>query len=112
LGTRDTLNCGIFDDENVSGTAAALTSGSFALQDATSLPLLGLIPVPTSTGADTVRLFCDSAKVRRKSDHEGFLAQHGDPGDKSPLDFSQGSGYLVVTRTVQRKVLWPPPPAR
>jgi hypothetical protein len=57
-GTSDTLKCGLFDDANVSGTGNALASGEVNLADATNVPVLGTITIPSSLTTDTVRLFC------------------------------------------------------
>lgn len=60
LGTSDTLDCSIYDDANVSGTGAPLTTGQVDLQSASNLPLQGLIAIPNTDTTDTVRLYCGS----------------------------------------------------
>jgi hypothetical protein len=76
LGANDTLNCTIYDEANVSGnpTATFVASGSVALQDATSLPLLGLVNIPASNGTDTEGLFCGSANAAEGGIFATFVA--------------------------------------
>ena len=62
-GTNDTLNCSFYDDANVSGTGLALASGEVNLLEATNVPVLGTITIPTTlvSGTDTVHLYCGTA---------------------------------------------------
>jgi hypothetical protein len=57
-GKTDTLTCSLYDNGTV--TTAALATGEVALADATNLPILGTITVPSTVTTDTVRLFCGS----------------------------------------------------
>ena len=73
-GKTDTLTCSIYDNGTVS--AAALATGEVALTDATNLPILGTITVPSTVTTDTVRLFCrnrDGCGVGR----DGHVRSHG-----------------------------------
>ncbi len=60
-GTSDALTCSLYDDANVSGTGNPLASGDVNLGDATNVPILGTVTVPSSLTTDTVRLFCGTA---------------------------------------------------
>ena len=59
----NTLSCSLYDDANVSGTGNALVSGEVDLLEATNVPVLGTITIPSSLATDTVRLFCGTANA-------------------------------------------------
>jgi hypothetical protein len=61
VGTSGTINCSLYDDANVSGTGAALASGQVNPADATNVPVLATITVPSTLATDTVRLLCGTA---------------------------------------------------
>lgn len=75
LGANDTLTCTIYDEAPLPGNPAYfIAAGSVALQDATSLPLLGLVNIPASNGTDTEALFCGSTNATEGNISATFVA--------------------------------------
>jgi hypothetical protein len=75
LGANDTLTCTIYDEAPLPGNPAYfVAAGSVALQDATSLPLLGLVNIPASNGTDTEALFCGSTNATEGNISATFVA--------------------------------------
>ncbi len=74
LGTPDALLCSIYDDANVAGTGTAIALGSMEMQSASNLPLLGAVSIPSSTGTDTVRLYCGTASASESGISATFVA--------------------------------------
>lgn len=74
LGTSDTLDCSLYDDANVSGTGTALASGQVIRTDATNVPVLATITIPSTLTTDTVRLFCGTANSAETSIAATYIA--------------------------------------
>jgi hypothetical protein len=91
-GTSDTLNCSLFDDAKVSRTGNALASGEVNLLDATNVPILGTITIPSSLTTDTVRLFCGTANSTEAGVTASFIAMPVTVGSFQTFTNTVGGG--------------------
>ena len=92
LGTNDTLSCGLFDDANVSGTGNALASGEVNLMEATNVPVLGTITIPSSLTTDTVRLFCGTESSTEAGITASYIAMPVTVGSFQTFTNTVGGG--------------------
>ncbi len=90
LGTNDTLNCSLFDDDAVAGAGIALASGAADLGEATNLPVLGTITIPTSVTTDTVHLFCGTASSAEMGITASYIAMPVTVGSFQPFTNTLG----------------------
>jgi hypothetical protein len=81
----ETLNCSLYDDANASGTGNALASGLVNLGEATNLPVLGTITIPTSVTTDTVHLFCGTASSAETGVTATYIAMPVTVGSFQPF---------------------------
>jgi hypothetical protein len=91
-GTSDTLTCSLYDDANVSGTGNALASGEVNLADATNVPVLATVTVPSSLTTDTVRLFCGSANSTETGITASYVAMSVTVGSFQTFTNTIGGG--------------------
>ncbi|HEX3987499.1 MAG TPA: IPT/TIG domain-containing protein [Acidobacteriaceae bacterium] len=92
-GTNDTLSCSLYDDANVSGTGTALATGQVNLLDATNVPVLGTITIPTTvTPTDTVRVFCGTEDSTQTGLTATFIAMPVTVGSFQTFTNTVGGG--------------------
>jgi collagen triple helix repeat protein len=91
-GTDDTLNCSLLDDANVSGTGSALASGALNLLDATNVPVLGTITIPSTLTTDTVRLYCGTANATQTGITATYIAMPVTVGSFQTFTNTVGGG--------------------